>query len=404
MMKNLRFALGTAMLFLLVSNSAWGQASPDTMRTFIFGHSLIHHEAQVNPTPSQETSVPHWFHLLAAEAGYGYATSGQYGFIPQHANLPPIAQWGFDIVPPAWDSDHEMFSEADFDNILITPGNFIQYQPPHVNYYNDNQSPLDYTSQIFDWCAQQEDSLVFYIYENWPDMAGYLNNGFPASTTEWAAYNNDLNGSFHDWFLEYHDSLILAHPAHCVRMIPVGPVISHLLFQPPFDQIAVDTLYEDDAPHGRPTIYFLAALVTYMAMYEEPAPMSFQVPSIIDNIVANNYATVVNFIWNELQNFNDSQGDSRVFCSTPVVGLADDELQEDQIRVYPNPTSGLVALRGNLEGHSVQVFDLTGKRVPREISGNKTIDLSQLPNGLYMVRVVNEANGTSEVHKILKRD
>ncbi len=70
-MKNLRFALGTAMLFLLATGSVWGQASGDTLRTFIFGHSLIHHEAQVNPTPSQETSVPHWFHLLSAEAGHG---------------------------------------------------------------------------------------------------------------------------------------------------------------------------------------------------------------------------------------------------------------------------------------------------------------------------------------------
>lgn len=37
----------------------------DTLKTFIFGHSLINHEAQINTTPSQETSVPHWFHFLA---------------------------------------------------------------------------------------------------------------------------------------------------------------------------------------------------------------------------------------------------------------------------------------------------------------------------------------------------
>lgn len=402
-MKNLRFAPVIAMLLLFLAFSARGQAPNDTLRTYIFGHSLINHEAQVNPTPSNETSVPHWFHLLAAEAGYGYATSGQYGFLPGHAsNLPPFAQWGFDIVPPAWDSDSEPFSDADFDNIMITPANFIQYQPPGYPYYNDTLSPLDYTSTIFDWTAQQEDSLVFYIYENWPDMAGFLGNGFPPSANEWSQYNTYLNAGFHDWFLEYHDSLILAHPNSCVRMIPTGPVISKLLAQSPFDQIAIDTLYEDDAPHGRPTIYFLAALVTYMAMYEEPAPMTFQVPSIIDNIIANNYATVVNFIWNELLNFNDSQGDSRVFCATPTVTVDEGELAPE-FSVYPNPTDGLFRINGMTEDMKVEVYDLAGQlqRI-KSSGGNGLLDISTLPKGLYLVRLTDQFSGIQHVQRILK--
>ncbi|MFK7787804.1 MAG: hypothetical protein AB8B56_21965 [Crocinitomicaceae bacterium] len=158
--------------------------SQDTLKTFIFGHSLINHEAQVNITPSQETSVPHWFHFLAEEAGYNYAVSGQYGFLPQHANLPPIAQWGFDYAAPAWDSDNFPFSYPNFDNILITPGNFIQWQGPSVDYYNDTLSPLDYTNQIFDWVNAEEDSLTLYVYENWPDMGGFLSQGFPPSQSE----------------------------------------------------------------------------------------------------------------------------------------------------------------------------------------------------------------------------
>lgn len=301
-----------------------GLKAQDTLRTFVFGHSLINHEFQVNVTPSQETSVPHWFHFLAEEAGYDYELSGQYGFLTTHVNLPPIAQWGFDFVPPAWDSDNEPFSAANFGNILITPGNFIQYQAPTLPYFNSTLTPLTATDSIFDWVNLQQDSLDLYIYENWPDMAGFLGAGFPPTAAEWTAYNNYLNAGFHDWFLEYHDSLATAFPNQCVSMIPVGPVISSLLSQSPFDQIPIDSLYEDDAPHGMATTYFLAAMVTYMAMYQEQTPLSYTAPPIIHSVIRNNYSTVVTHIWNELQNFNYPNGDSRVFCtSASVLSLAE---------------------------------------------------------------------------------
>ena len=375
----------------------------DTLRTFIFGHSLINHELQVNPTPSQETSVPHWFHFLAEEAGRGYAVSGQYGFIPQHAsNLPPFAQWGFDHVASAWDSDNEPFSDADFDNILITPGNFIQWQGPSVPYFNDSLSPITYTNMVFDWVTQQESGLNLYIYENWPDMAGYLNAGFPPTPQEWADYNNYLTGDFHDWFLEYHDALIQAQPDHCVRMIPSGPVISNLLMQSPFDQIAIDTLYEDDAPHGRPTIYFLAALVTYMAMYEEPAPSSYTVPAIIDPIVANNYQQAVDFIWGELQAFDDGNGDSRVFCSEPITGLEEASPLQNELNLFPNPTSGTVNINGAGNAVAIELLDLSGRNI-RSIqpAASATLDLTALPNAVYLVKITS-ASGSVEHRKLVK--
>ena len=304
-------------VLLLISNY-WGVQAQKNVRTFIFGHSLINHEYQVNVTPSQETSVPHWFHFLANEANHNYAVSGQYGFLQQHVNLPPIAQWGFDSVQGAWDSDLESFAAANFTNILLTPSNFEQWQPPTADYYNDTLSPIEATNHIFNWCSQQEDSMTYYLYENWPDMGPYLNNGFPPTQQEWQNYNTYLNGGFHDWFLEYHDSVMNANPNLCIRMIPVGPIISGLLNQAPFNQIPLTTLYEDDAPHGRPTLYFLAAMITYMAMYEEPTPNSynFMPAQYIDPIVANNYQAATNYIWNELQNFNDSFGNNRVFCQT----------------------------------------------------------------------------------------
>ncbi|MCH2228703.1 MAG: T9SS type A sorting domain-containing protein [Crocinitomicaceae bacterium] len=368
----------------------------DTLKTYIFGHSLINHELQVNQTPSQETSVPHWFHFLAEEDGNPYAVSGQYGFIPQHANLPPSAQWVFDSVAPAWDSNNYPFSYPDFDNILITPGNFIQWQPPSVPYWQDTLSPLDYTNTIFDWVNQQEDSLILYVYENWPDMGGFLSQGFPPTSSEWTAYNNYLQGPFHDWFIEYHDSLIIAHPDHCVRMIPTGPVIGNLLMQSPFDQIAIDMLYEDDAPHGRPTIYFLAALVTYMAMYETPAPDTYQVPVIIDPIVANNYQQAVDFIWNELLNFNLLSGESRVFCSGSA-SLQDEDYIE--LQVYPNPTENQLEVLADQPIKSLEFLDMSGRLLI--VQSENKIDLSNFKTGTYHLKVIFE-NGQVVLKRVIK--
>jgi len=412
MTNSIRFLSVCALSCLLFVSAASGQAL-DTMRTYIFGHSLINHEVFGNPNPGQETSVPHWFHFLAAEAGYGYAVSGQYGFLNGHAtSLPPFAQWGYDFVAPAWDSDHEPFSQADFNNILITPANFIQYQAPTLNYFGDTLTPISATGMIFDWVNLQEDSLDLYIYENWPDMGGFLSNGFPPTASEWAQYDTYLNAGFHDWFIEYHDSMRQAYPNQCVSMIPVGPVISALLSQFPYNQIPVTTLYEDDAPHGRATIYFLAAMVTYMAMYEERAPMTYQVPAPVDSIIINNYPSVVNFIWNELLAFNDGQGNSRVFCSNnPLLDITEEEggrmtdpgnRQELEIAVYPNPTPGSLQVRTGHDNCQIDLLDLTGRKINVPIDNNQSLNLGNLPEGIYLVRIRDNSNGKVYLRKVLK--
>lgn len=282
------------------------------LRTFIFGHSLLVHEPV--GIPKDETTVPHWVYKLSQESEFDFGVSGQYGFLPQHANLPPIAQWGFEEVPGLWDSENEDFDVADFNTVLLTAGNFVQYKPATENYDGDanHLSPVTATTQIVEWVHQQEDDMQVYIYENWPDMAPYLSNGFPATEAEHETYRAFTEGDFHTWWLDYHDAVMEANPDRNVRMIPVGPVISKLLSNILTD-IPVDVLYEDDAPHGRPTIYFLAGLVTYMAMYGTEAPADYVIPDSIHADVAANYDAVVAFVWNELNNFTDTDGNSRVW-------------------------------------------------------------------------------------------
>jgi len=363
--------------------------------SFIFGHSLIHHEFQVNPTPSQETSIPHWIHFLTEAAQHEYEVAGQYGFLPQHANLPPIAQWGFEFADNAWDSDNEAFGEVDFTNIIITPGNFIQWQGPNENYPMETLSPVSATETIINWCAQNEDSLNIYIYENWPDMAPYLSNDFPPNESEWENYNLYLNGDFHNWFLEYYNSVLENVPNICFKMIPTGPIISSLLNQSPFSEIPIDQLYEDDAPHGRPTIYFLAALITYMATYEEPAPLEFEVNSIIHPIVVDNYQEVVDLIWDALLDFKDEDGESLVFCGSELSNVDFSSNPFDKILIKPNPAIDIIKIEGTRTKHYLQVYNLQGQTCSTSFQldySDNELEIDFLEPGVYLLVGKNESN------------
>jgi len=398
----MKFILIPICFSLTLSLNLFGQT--DTMKMFIFGHSLIDHRPPLVPTPSDETTVPHWLYLLADEANQDYAGGGQYGFLPQHANVPPISQWGYDIVPGVWESDTELFSEADITTIMITAGNFIQWQAPDEDYYSDpGITPISATETIVDWVGQQEDSLRIYIYENWPDMAGFLNNGFPPSQTEFDAYNTETTGAFHDWWITYHDALLLSRPDEKIRMIPVGPIISKLHTNLIPQSIPLDELYEDDAPHGRASTYFLASLITYMAVYEQKAPASYNVPSIVHSAIQNNYEDIVDFIWAELLDFNDANGESRVFFDDLSVE-SDLELSEFDLTLYPNPTQGLFQISGSLNEYIIDILDASGN-VYQSLDVNQsslTIDINNLPAGTYFLRVRHQNYGSLNVEKILK--
>jgi hypothetical protein len=391
-----------ALLFACLISLQIANAQTDSIKSFIFGHSLLDHRPPLNPTPSDETTVPHWLYLLAKDAGNYYASSGQYGFLPQHANLPPFSQWGYDSVPGVWESDTEPFGDADFTTLIITAGNFIQYQAPNIDYYNSpGVTPLNTTHSIIDWAHSNEDNLRVYIYENWPDMGGFLSNNFPPSADELDTYNDYTVGEFHDWWLEYHDSLIIDFPN--LKMIPVGPILKHLLTNTNLSGIAVTDLYEDDAPHGMPTIYFLAGLITYMAIYEEQAPTNYNVPDIVHPLVESNYLTVVSEIWSELNAFNYQNGDSRVFFD--VVTSTKTTYSKTAIDIYPNPSSTYIYFSNNLKLKHLKIFNQIGQPVVELILDSKQnyLSIENLDQGLYYLLFKDENNLEYKSHLLITR-
>ena len=288
------------------------------LRNYIFGHSLIVHTPPKYPTPSDETTVPHWLHFLAQASGFTYKVDGQYGFLMQHSVMPPRPQWGFKDVEGIWGENGD-FPSSDYNAVLLTAANFIQYQPATQPYDGDNPTnttPVNETLKIIDWVSTSEPGISIYIYENWPDMASYVDDGedFNPTKEQFAAYNAYTLSSFHTWWLDYHDEVVAQRPNANVKMIPVGPILSNLLTNTVLSEIPITDLYEDNAPHGKPTLYFLASLITYMSMYEVQPAANFEIPEdTVHATVRNNYTMIVNYIWKELQNFNFDSGQSRVW-------------------------------------------------------------------------------------------
>lgn len=75
--------------------------------------------------------------------------------------------------------------------------------------------------------------------------------------------------------------------------------------------------------------------------------------------------------------------------------------RKSSFNIFPNPSNGLVKL--NLNYKSVSVFDVLGKNVFEVFNTNRTIDLSSLPDGMYILKALQMDNSSSESKLIIRK-
>lgn len=273
------------------------EAERDGARIYVFGNSLVNHASET----SDLTNVPHWMNEMAKADGKALALDGQWGFLRNFAdNLPPGASWGFRGVKGAWSPDQGGFRDGDFDAVIVTPANFIQYQLPDVPYEGDNptgESPLGALQRLFDWVGANSPGSRLFIYEGWADMGGYA-AGFPPSPARMQEYHAYNIGEYHQWYRDLLNVLKVTRPDTQVDLIPVGSILSALFAEGGvLDGLPPEALYTDSAPHGTPTLYMLAAMVTYAWVYEAPLPTDYVPPATLHPDVVANYRAVADTIW-----------------------------------------------------------------------------------------------------------
>ncbi|WP_245216556.1 calcium-binding protein [Sagittula salina] len=273
------------------------QAERQLVKAYVFGNSLVHHLSET----SENTNVPHWLNDLAQSDGRGFGVDGQWGFLRNFADgLPPTANWSFKGVSGVWGPGQGGFGDAGYDAVLVTPANFIQYQLPDVPYEGDNptgESPLGAMQKLFDWVHSESPQSRLYIYEGWAEMDGVVGR-FPPDAAGFDRYNAVNRGEYHQWYRDLMNVLDVTRPELGVELIPVASVIAGLLAEGgPLEGIEPQALYVDGAPHGTPSLYFLASMVVYAWLYEAPPPADYRPPAMLHPDIVENYAAIAERIW-----------------------------------------------------------------------------------------------------------
>ncbi|HAP96439.1 MAG TPA: hypothetical protein DCP54_11985, partial [Chryseobacterium sp.] len=80
--------------------------------------------------------------------------------------------------------------------------------------------------------------------------------------------------------------------------------------------------------------------------------------------------------------------------------------KQNSISVYPNPTSGFVTIqnKNNSNLKNVEVYNVAGQLIQRfNVSNakNASLDMSQLTNGTYVLKVISETE--SNTVKVIKK-
>ncbi len=77
------------------------------------------------------------------------------------------------------------------------------------------------------------------------------------------------------------------------------------------------------------------------------------------------------------------------------------DVDRTYVTIYPNPTAALLNIESEVPVKQLQLISFEGKIV-KKFAASKQIDLSDLPKGVYVLKVQLE-NGKTEIKKIIKK-
>ncbi len=82
-----------------------------------------------------------------------------------------------------------------------------------------------------------------------------------------------------------------------------------------------------------------------------------------------------------------------------TVGIKD--IQANSLKVYPNPTYGQLTINTTDKVLNVEMFDIQGRHLKLFTGNTKTIDIDEVENGVYFLRVTTDK--TINTIKVLKK-
>jgi hypothetical protein len=211
----------------------------------------------------------------------------------------------------------------------------------------------------------------------------------------------------YEWDISYDDA---GNITHCLFTMPVTDMIGWPI---PGEFETIERIYEyDDAP--RPNFG-----IDHLFGYQPIPWLGDGFPCEIMNLSDNNMTKAIveqatyNYTYNEyglpetLHNIYDPSGPSpgRIYTITykriEETGIPEIFPKAMTMAVYPNPAADKIVI-GCDDCSTVMLYDMLGREVLRQsVSGEPVIDISYLPEGVYIVRAVSEGRvvGTGKVVK-----
>lgn len=90
-------------------------------------------------------------------------------------------------------------------------------------------------------------------------------------------------------------------------------------------------------------------------------------------------------------------------CSL-TTSIEDIKVSENNISIYPNPVVNQFTITGSLQQYRIVILDATGQiqQTVNNIENSGIIDISDLPNGMYIIKAKDHSTNELKVKKIIK--
>lgn len=265
-------------------------------------NSLRRHDSGAG---NASTSVGNWIARMAPGAPNGgniYTGGRQFGFADGW-DFPPSSQQGEEEVTSlmngtGWTNANQI------ELVEFVPDNFEgpRFDPSVVTGMGFAYTPR--LLQFIDaWEANAPNpNRVYAVYAGWPDMSSY---GEPASLTTTARtnYRTYALGAYQAWMELLVTQLRAARPSLNIRLHNINKATITCWRDTVVNNIPTGTLFEDDAPHGFSSWYFLAGVAEYIEIYNEKPPRNFVFNPAwgVSSTITSNYQAIVDNIYQTLR-------------------------------------------------------------------------------------------------------
>lgn len=396
---SLRLVLISLLLFNICCFSSDAQGI-DSVHMYYYKNSLYNHLETGNSEANQSTNVGNWIARMASQASTPKtATLGSvFGFFHQWSVPPRANNFHSEITTPhlaRWDASWD--GAENIDLLGFVPDNFDGQDFDPSDTTNMGEAYVVKLLYLIDqWNTNAPNpDRKYIVYAGWPVLNGYGGtNDDPLTITD-AQFKNWRTfglGEYQDWMELLVERLQSARPTLNIKLHNISKALLMCHENTVVKDIEADILFEDLAPHGRSTWYFLAAVAEYIELFgEKPAAdFKFNTDWGVDTLVTSSYQDIVNYIWGVL------------IDETVSIG----ERQLNTMSVFPNPTTGTISVK-LAEIHdflNVRLISIDGKILDElEFSNtNSFVIHTYKPKGIYMLEIMNQQGKISRSRIVIK--